>query len=73
MLYQGAYIPPVWRFDPGDTLDVTLENHLGEPTNLHFHGLHVSPRGHGDNVFVHVAPGASFTLPPRAAHAMRGR
>jgi FtsP/CotA-like multicopper oxidase with cupredoxin domain len=60
MLYQGLYIPPVWRVRPGDTLAVTLVNRLAEPTNLHFHGLRVSPRGHGDNVFVHVPPGGSF-------------
>ncbi len=60
MLYNGAYVPPVWRVRPGDTLHVTLHNRLPEPTNLHFHGLHVSPRGNGDNVFVHVAPNESF-------------
>jgi FtsP/CotA-like multicopper oxidase with cupredoxin domain len=60
MLYQGAYIPPVWVVEPGDTLVVRLANRLAEPTNLHFHGLHVSPRANGDNVFVHVAPGATF-------------
>jgi FtsP/CotA-like multicopper oxidase with cupredoxin domain len=60
MLYQDAYIPPVWLVEPGDTLIVRLANGLPEPTNLHFHGLHVSPRANGDNVFVHVAPGATF-------------
>jgi len=60
MLYDEAYIPPVWRLKPGDVLTVALHNRLPEPTNLHVHGLHVSPRGHGDNVFVHVAPGESF-------------
>ena len=60
MLYDDACIPPVWRLKPGDTLKVVLHNRLQEPTNLHFHGLHVSPRGHGDNVFVHIAPGESF-------------
>ena len=29
-------------------------------TNLHTHGLHVSPMGHGDNVFVNLDPGCSF-------------
>ncbi len=29
-------------------------------TNLHVHGLHVSPAGHGDNVFVHVMPGEEW-------------
>jgi FtsP/CotA-like multicopper oxidase with cupredoxin domain len=68
MLYGGSYVPPVWRVEPGDTLAVRLHNGLAEVTNLHFHGLHVSPVGHGDNVFVHVDPGASFdyeiTIPP---------
>jgi len=60
MLYDDAYIPPVWRLKPGDVLTVTLHNRLEQPTNLHFHGLHVSPRDNGDNVFLHVAPGESF-------------
>jgi FtsP/CotA-like multicopper oxidase with cupredoxin domain len=60
MLYDEAYIPPVWRLKPGDVLTVALHNRLAEPTNLHVHGLHVSPRGNGDNVFVHIAPGESF-------------
>src|SRR5262245_2754888 len=60
MLYNDSYIPPVWRLKPGDTLTVALYNRLQQPTNLHFHGLHVSPRANGDNVFVHVGPGESF-------------
>jgi FtsP/CotA-like multicopper oxidase with cupredoxin domain len=60
MLYNNAYIPPVWRLKPGDMLTVALHNRLQQPTNLHFHGLHVAPHGHGDNVFVQVGPGESF-------------
>jgi len=60
MLYNGAYIPPIWRLEPGDILTVALHNRLQQPTNLHFHGLHVSPKGHGDNVFVPVGPGESY-------------
>ena len=56
MLYNGAYLPPVWRVRSGDSLTVTLHNRLSEPTNLHFHGLDVSPLGNGDNVFLHVVP-----------------
>ena len=29
-------------------------------TNLHFHGLHVSPAGNSDNVLLEVAPGQKF-------------
>ena len=60
MLYNGEYLPPVWRLQSGDTLTVTLHNRLSEPTNLHFHGLDVSPLKNGDNVFVHIAPGETF-------------
>ena len=41
-------------------LRIRLQNRLTEPTNLHMHGLHVSPKGTGDNVFVTVDPGGSF-------------
>lgn len=51
------------RFEvrPGDTLRLTLDNQLDEPTNLHFHGLHIPPTGTGDDVFRHVAPGDRYT------------
>lgn len=60
MLYNGKYVPPVWRLHSGDTLTVTLHNKLSEETNLHFHGMDVSPLGNGDNVFIHILPGESF-------------
>jgi suppressor of ftsI len=61
MLYNGQYMPPVWRVRPGDILTVTLHNQLSEETNLHFHGLGVSPLNNGDNVFLHIAPRQTFT------------
>jgi FtsP/CotA-like multicopper oxidase with cupredoxin domain len=61
MLYNGQYIPPVWRLHSGDKLTVTLHNRLSEDTNLHFHGLGVSPLKNGDNVFLHIHPGETFT------------
>jgi suppressor of ftsI len=59
-LYNGQYMPPLWRLRAGDTLNVTLHNQLTEETNLHFHGLDVSPLNNGDNVFLHIAPGKTF-------------
>src|SRR5258705_3022198 len=57
MAYDGRYIPPTLRVHPGDTIRLRLANMLTEPTNLHTHGLSVSPRGNSDNVFLNVAPG----------------
>jgi len=39
---------------------VNLKNGLGDPSNLHVHGLHVSPEDNSDNMFVTVAAGDSF-------------
>jgi FtsP/CotA-like multicopper oxidase with cupredoxin domain len=66
--YNGGVPGPTLRVRPGDQLRIELVNRLSEPTNLHVHGLHVSPAGNGDNVFVAVAPGQSVVydhrLPP---------
>ena len=59
--YNGGLPGPTLRIRPGDTLRIQLVNRLEEPTNLHVHGLHVSPEGNGDNVFVIVEPGDSFS------------
>lgn len=61
LTYDGLYPGPLIRAAEGDTLRVTLANTLGEPTNIHFHGLHVSPEGNGDNVFIEVPPGGRHT------------
>jgi FtsP/CotA-like multicopper oxidase with cupredoxin domain len=61
MLYNGKYMPEVWRLRSGDILTVTLHNQLSQETNLHFHGLNVSPLNNGDNVFLHIAPNEVFT------------
>ncbi len=59
--YNGGLPGPTLRVRPGDTLRIDLANRLEAPTNLHVHGLHVSPEGNGDNVFVVVDPGDSFS------------
>jgi FtsP/CotA-like multicopper oxidase with cupredoxin domain len=51
---------PTLRVRPGDLLRVRLVNHLDQPTNLHTHGMHVSPRGNSDNPFLAIEPGDSF-------------
>lgn len=60
-LYNGSYLPPLLRVQMGDVLRIQLRNELPEdPTNLHFHGMGVSPRGNSDNVFIHVHTGQEF-------------
>ena len=58
--YNGAVPGPTWRVRPGDRLQVTLVNELDHATNLHTHGLFVSPDGNGDNPFIAVEPGQRF-------------
>jgi FtsP/CotA-like multicopper oxidase with cupredoxin domain len=58
--YNGRLPGPTLRLRPGDRLRVQLVNRLAEVTNLHVHGLHVSPERNGDNPFVTVEPGATF-------------
>src|SRR5689334_2002616 len=51
-LYNGAYLPPVLRAQTGDVLKIRFRNRLSDhASNLHFHGLGVSPRDNSDNVF----------------------
>ncbi|WP_422759295.1 multicopper oxidase family protein [Paenarthrobacter sp. C1] len=58
--YNGSIPGPTLRVRPGDILRIGLVNNLAQATNLHVHGLHVSPEGSGDNVFVSVDPGDTF-------------
>jgi suppressor of ftsI len=56
-VFNGSFVGPTLRVRPGDRIELELVNHLMEPTNLHFHGLHVSPGGEADNIFRMVNPG----------------
>lgn len=58
--YNGSFIAPTLHLAPGRTATITLVNHLSVATNLHFHGLHVTPTTDGDNPNICVAPGESF-------------
>jgi len=60
LTYNGSVPGPTWHVRPGDRLEVRLINNLDEATNLHTHGLAVSPEGNGDNPFLSVGPGESF-------------
>ncbi len=57
--YNGTSPGPTLRVRPGDRVRVALTNRLSETTNLHTHGLHVSPEGDSDNVFRVVGAGST--------------
>lgn len=67
--YNGSFPGPLLRWREGDRVRLRLLNKLAEPTNLHLHGLHLSPDV--DDPFLEVAPGGSatyaFTVPSGAA------
>jgi suppressor of ftsI len=72
--FNGQTAPPVIRVSPGDTLKITYVNDLPRPsggqcsvgpcmnmTNLHFHGLGVSPKAPADDVLDMIAmPGQTL-------------
>ena len=60
LTYNGTVPGPTLLLRPGDTLRVRLVNRLDDVTNLHVHGLHVSPEGNADNPFLAIAPGETF-------------
>jgi FtsP/CotA-like multicopper oxidase with cupredoxin domain len=60
LTYNKSLPAPTLVAAPGDSLNITLKNGTSLPTNLHTHGLHVSPAGHSDNPLVKIMPGESF-------------
>jgi FtsP/CotA-like multicopper oxidase with cupredoxin domain len=76
--YEGTIPGPTLRVQPGDVLRIRLHNdlppnpdvaplsadlpHHFNTTNLHTHGLHVSPDGIADNVLRSMEPGASYDI-----------
>ncbi|MBV9193810.1 MAG: multicopper oxidase domain-containing protein [Solirubrobacterales bacterium] len=61
MGYNGQIPGPTLVVCPGDKLTLHLANGLPLDTNLHLHGLHVSPVGNGDNIFVDIHPFEAHT------------
>jgi len=59
LTYNGYYMPPTLRLQPGDRMDFTMVNKVHPLTNLHVHGLEAAPV-RGSDVFLHVEPGQTF-------------
>jgi FtsP/CotA-like multicopper oxidase with cupredoxin domain len=58
--YDGGFVGPTLVVAPGDRIRLTFENRLDAHTNIHFHGLHVSPANNGDNIFLSIDAGETF-------------
>ena len=59
LAYNGQLPGPPLEARAGDTVRLTLFNQLETPTNLHYHGLHISPQV--DDVFREIPPGEHYT------------
>jgi suppressor of ftsI len=62
---DGDFVPPTLRVRRGDTIEVRAVNRIGkaavnidgpQPTNVHYHGMDVSPIPPGDSVFIRIRP-----------------
>ncbi len=72
LTYNGQFPSQTIRIKKGDLLRLRLKNslkptrkknvlgHVKNLTNIHTHGLHVSPSGNADNIFVTIKPGKEF-------------
>ena len=74
---KKPFVGPTIRIKPGDTVRVNIDNQLPpedsscsrdintphnfNSTNLHSHGLWISPAGNSDNVLIKIDPGVKFT------------
>lgn len=58
--FNGLVPGPAIEARPGDRLLIHFHNGLVEPSNLHYHGLHVPSTGSADNAMLSVPPRESF-------------
>ena len=74
MSYGGQVPGPRLEAKPGDRVRIRFTNRLGKQTNLHFHGLHITPTGKGDNPFRRVDTGETvdyeFDIPENSPGVM---
>ena len=61
LTYNGQVPAPCLEAKPRDKVRIHFTNNLSQPTNIHYHGLHISPTGKADNVFLRINPGDKFT------------
>jgi FtsP/CotA-like multicopper oxidase with cupredoxin domain len=86
-VYNGQYTPPVFRLRRGEKLHLTLANRIGpadiqidgtQSTNLHYHGMSVSPLPPADDIYITIPSLDMITNPSlrerdHAHHQMQTR
>jgi FtsP/CotA-like multicopper oxidase with cupredoxin domain len=60
LTYNGQIPAPRLEAKAGDKVKIRFTNKLNQPTNIHYHGLHISPQGKADNVFLEIQPNQTF-------------
>ncbi len=60
--YAGEFLGPTLLVEPGDTIEIDLQNRLDEETNFHTHGVHTSPIGISDNVLRVMKPSSDSAI-----------
>ncbi|WP_330202947.1 multicopper oxidase family protein [Cyanobacterium sp. Dongsha4] len=61
LTYNGKIPAPRLEVKPGDKVRIHFTNSLSQPTNIHYHGLHIPIQGNADNVFLHIKPKEKVT------------
>ena len=61
LAYNGTVPGPLLEARPGDRVQIRFTNQLSQPTNLHYHGLHIPIGGTGDDPFLAISPGERHT------------
>ncbi len=59
-VFNDTFVPPTLRVFPGDLLKIRLKNDIDQMTNLHYHGMNVTPLSPSDDIFIMVTPTGDF-------------
>ena len=69
LAYNGQVPAPRLEAKAGDNVRIHFTNNLAQPTNIHYHGLHIPITGNADNVFLKIEPSKKLTyefqIPPK--------
>ncbi len=61
LTYNGQIPAPRLEARLGDKVRIHFTNNLEQPTNIHYHGLHIPITGNADNVFLKIEPKEKLT------------